>query len=173
MLILNSDYAVDWWALGVVLYEFLVGIPPFNDETPALVFEHILNRDIPSVEDEISPESWDLINRLLEFNPEERLGANGADEVKMHPFFANVQWETLYESEAIWVPELMDNQDTSCFDENRARFEMVQENQSPMDEEDHNTDFLNFSFKHLPNLESLTMQEHKLVKRGSSSNLIG
>eukprot|EP01117_Protostelium_nocturnum_P007674 TRINITY_DN2755_c0_g1_i2.p1 TRINITY_DN2755_c0_g1~~TRINITY_DN2755_c0_g1_i2.p1 ORF type:complete len:1006 (+),score=271.24 TRINITY_DN2755_c0_g1_i2:746-3763(+) len=169
----NHDYAVDWWALGVVLYEFLVGIPPFNDETPALVFEHILNRDIPSVEDEISPESWDLINRLLEFNPEERLGANGADEVKMHPFFANVQWETLYESEAIWVPELMDNQDTSCFDENRARFEMVQENQSPMDEEDHNTDFLNFSFKHLPNLESLTMQEHKLVKRGSSSNLIG
>ena len=35
---------VDWWAVGVCLYEFLTGIPPFNDETPELVFQHILNR---------------------------------------------------------------------------------------------------------------------------------
>jgi len=36
--------AVDWWALGVCLYEFLVGFPPFTDETPELVFKNILNR---------------------------------------------------------------------------------------------------------------------------------
>ena len=35
---------VDWWALGVCLFEFLTGVPPFNDETPQLVFQNILNR---------------------------------------------------------------------------------------------------------------------------------
>lgn len=36
--------AVDWWALGVCLYEFLIGVPPFSDTTPELVFDNILNR---------------------------------------------------------------------------------------------------------------------------------
>lgn len=39
-----SDFTVDWWALGVCLFEFLTGVPPFNDETPQLVFQNILNR---------------------------------------------------------------------------------------------------------------------------------
>lgn len=41
---LLSDCMVDWWALGVCLFEFLTGVPPFNDETPQLVFQNILNR---------------------------------------------------------------------------------------------------------------------------------
>lgn len=41
---LHSDCMVDWWALGVCLFEFLTGVPPFNDETPQLVFQNILNR---------------------------------------------------------------------------------------------------------------------------------
>lgn len=39
-----TDFMVDWWALGVCLFEFLTGVPPFNDETPQLVFQNILNR---------------------------------------------------------------------------------------------------------------------------------
>lgn len=41
---LLPDVMVDWWALGVCLFEFLTGVPPFNDETPQLVFQNILNR---------------------------------------------------------------------------------------------------------------------------------
>lgn len=40
----SADFMVDWWALGVCLFEFLTGVPPFNDETPQLVFQNILNR---------------------------------------------------------------------------------------------------------------------------------
>jgi len=40
----TTDFMVDWWALGVCLFEFLTGVPPFNDETPQLVFQNILNR---------------------------------------------------------------------------------------------------------------------------------
>src|SRR5690606_2338374 len=42
----GHSFAVDWWALGVVLYEFLLGVPPFNAESPALIFNRILQRDI-------------------------------------------------------------------------------------------------------------------------------
>ncbi|KAK6293259.1 hypothetical protein J4Q44_G00367600 [Coregonus suidteri] len=48
------DFMVDWWALGVCLFEFLTGVPPFNDETPLLVFQNILNRDIPEGEEKLS-----------------------------------------------------------------------------------------------------------------------
>ncbi|CAN6859416.1 unnamed protein product [Brassica oleracea] len=69
----------DWWSVGVILFEVLVGIPPFNAETPQQIFENLINRDIPwpSVPDEISYEAYDLINKLLTENPVQRLGATG------------------------------------------------------------------------------------------------
>lgn len=70
---------VDWWSLGVILYEFLTGIPPFNADTPQEIFENILTRNIhwPSVPDDMSEEAYDLINRLLEMDPKKRIGAKG------------------------------------------------------------------------------------------------
>ncbi|CDY30714.1 BnaA02g33360D [Brassica napus] len=72
----------DWWSVGVILFEVLVGIPPFNAETPQQIFENIINRDIPwpNVPEEISYEAYDLINKLLTENPVQRLGATGAGE---------------------------------------------------------------------------------------------
>lgn len=79
-----SNKAVDFWSLGVILYEMLVGIPPFNDETVQLVHENILNMKIEwEYEDEdgnkfeIDKEAVDLIKKLLNPNPKERLGSNG------------------------------------------------------------------------------------------------
>ncbi|PRP75823.1 hypothetical protein PROFUN_08817 [Planoprotostelium fungivorum] len=165
----HHDYAVDWWALGAVFYEFLMGIPPFNDETPALVFENILNRTIPPIAEDISAPTVDIINRFLTVNLDERLGSRGAIEVKSHACFNGIDWDTLYHQEPPWKPELHE----SYFDDERAGFEINQEAPSPLDaEEDTNTDFLNFSFKHLPNLESLTMQEHRMIKKGTSTERV-
>ena len=112
--------AVDWWAVGVILYEFLYGIPPFNDSTPTKVFENILSRRISWHEDdpdyEVSPEARDLMERLLCSDPQKRLGAQGAFEVKSHPFFADIDWEKLMTMEAAFIPDAANPEDTDYFD---------------------------------------------------------
>eukprot|EP00475_Leptophrys_vorax_P017654 TRINITY_DN24259_c0_g1_i1.p1 TRINITY_DN24259_c0_g1~~TRINITY_DN24259_c0_g1_i1.p1 ORF type:complete len:291 (-),score=20.27 TRINITY_DN24259_c0_g1_i1:273-1085(-) len=109
--------AADWWSVGVLLYELLVGIPPFNAPTPQQIFDNILNRNItwPEVPDEMSYEAKDLIDRLLTFDESERLGAKGAQEIKAHPFFKNVNWDTLSLEQPPFVPKPDDPHDTSYF----------------------------------------------------------
>ncbi|XP_030532914.1 probable serine/threonine protein kinase IRE [Rhodamnia argentea] len=106
----------DWWSVGVILFEMLVGIPPFNAEHPQQIFDNIMNRDIPwpKVPEEISFEAYDLINKLLIETPVQRLGATGAREVKKHPFFENINWDTLARQKAMFIPSA-EPQDTSYF----------------------------------------------------------
>ncbi|WZZ37225.1 hypothetical protein YC2023_020626 [Brassica napus] len=96
----------DWWSVGVILFEVLVGIPPFNAETPQQIFENIINRDIPwpNVPEEISYEAYDLINKLLTENPVQRLGATGAGEAMFVPS-AEPQDTSYVMSRYIWNPE--------------------------------------------------------------------
>ena len=109
---------VDWWSLGAVFYEMVTGIPPFNAETPPEIFQNILDRNLewPSEED-MSPECRDVIERLLCIEPDERLGSRGASEIKMHPFFADVEWSALSmkKAKAGFVPRLDGEEDTSYF----------------------------------------------------------
>ncbi|KAK6127848.1 hypothetical protein DH2020_038417 [Rehmannia glutinosa] len=93
----GHGFTADWWSVGVILFELIVGIPPFNAEHPQKIFENILNRKIPwpRVPDEMSLEAHDLIDRLLTEDPNQRLGAVGASEVKQHPFFRDINWDTL------------------------------------------------------------------------------
>ncbi|GLT39779.1 hypothetical protein SLA2020_139520 [Shorea laevis] len=108
----------DWWSLGVILYELLVVIPPFNAETPQLqdIFDNIKNRNIPwpKVPEEISKEAQDLIDKLLTENPVQRLGATGAGEVKEHPCFKDINWDTLARQKAAFIPAA-EAHDTSYF----------------------------------------------------------
>ncbi|MED6167267.1 hypothetical protein PIB30_001163 [Stylosanthes scabra] len=106
----------DWWSVGVILYELIVGIPPFNAEHPQQIFDNIINRDIqwPKVPEEISFEAYDLINKLLNENPVQRLGATGATEVKRHPFFKDINWDTLARQKAMFIPSA-EALDTSYF----------------------------------------------------------
>ncbi|XP_037493258.1 probable serine/threonine protein kinase IRE [Jatropha curcas] len=106
----------DWWSVGIILFELLVGLPPFNAETPQQIFDNIMNRDIPwpKVPEEMSFEACDLIDKLLTENPVQRLGATGAKEVKQHPFFRNINWDTLARQKATFIP-VADAYDTSYF----------------------------------------------------------
>ncbi|KAA8542850.1 hypothetical protein F0562_024002 [Nyssa sinensis] len=107
----------DWWSVGVILFELIVGIPPFNAEHPQIIFDNILNRKIswPRVPEEMSPEAQDLIDRLLTEDPHQRLGASGASEVKQHPFFRDINWDTLARQKAAFVPASENAVDTSYF----------------------------------------------------------
>ncbi|KAD5961289.1 hypothetical protein E3N88_12762 [Mikania micrantha] len=106
----------DWWSVGVILFELLVGIPPFNAESPQQIFANIMNRDIPwpKVPEDISEDAYDLIDKLLSDNPLQRLGATGAGEVKRHPFFKNINWDTLARQKATFIPSA-EALDTSYF----------------------------------------------------------
>ncbi|CAO2821033.1 unnamed protein product [Amaranthus hypochondriacus] len=114
---MGHGVTADWWSVGVILFELLVGIPPFNAEHPQKIFDNIMNHDIPwpKVPEEISFEAYDLINKLLIENPVQRLGATGASEVKKHPFFKNINWDTLARQKAMFIPTTESAFDTGYF----------------------------------------------------------
>ncbi|KII95252.1 hypothetical protein PLICRDRAFT_661227 [Plicaturopsis crispa FD-325 SS-3] len=114
----GDDAAVDWWALGVITYEFLYGIPPFHAETPEKVFENILSGHIEWHEDwiEFSDEARDFMQRLMTIDPSQRLGVNGAEEVMAHPFFDGIEWDKVTSTEAAFIPQVTDPESTDYFD---------------------------------------------------------
>uniref|UniRef100_A0A8C2HBE8 Serine/threonine-protein kinase greatwall n=1 Tax=Cyprinus carpio TaxID=7962 RepID=A0A8C2HBE8_CYPCA len=109
------DFMVDWWALGVCLFEFLTGVPPFNDETPQLVFQNILNRDVPwpDGEEELTQNARNAIEILLTMDSTKRAGLK---ELKDHPFFEGVDWENLHHQSMPFIPQPDDETDTSYFE---------------------------------------------------------
>mmetsp|Transcript_18237 Transcript_18237/g.51074 ORF Transcript_18237/g.51074 Transcript_18237/m.51074 type:complete len:1547 (+) Transcript_18237:556-5196(+) len=117
--------AVDWWSLGCILFEFVCGYPPFNANTPQEIFQNTLDLNInwpPCVDEELSPECKDLIKQLLVLDPDSRLGARGATEIKLHPWFSTepnpIDWQKLSEQKLgliPFVPQLDGPQDTSYF----------------------------------------------------------
>lgn len=113
----EHGYAADWWSVGIILFEFIMGIPPFTAALPEMIFDNILNQKIPwpNVPDDMSYDAQDLINRLLIHDPDQRLGANGSSEVKAHPFFKGINWDTLALQKAAFVPNPDSVYDTSYF----------------------------------------------------------
>ena len=97
-LLLSKGYTeiVDWWTLGVLLYEMLTGVPPFYDEDTNEMYRKILSDPLhfPGAE-VVPPAAKDLLTKLLNRNPSERLGAKGASEIKSHPFFDGIDWKKL------------------------------------------------------------------------------
>ncbi|KAJ5273107.1 Serine/threonine-protein kinase gad8 [Penicillium angulare] len=121
-LLLGNGYtkSVDWWTLGVLLYEMLTGLPPFYDENTNEMYRKILQEPLtfPS-SDIVPPAARDLLQRLLDRDPIRRLGANGAAEIKSHHFFANIDWRKLLQRkyEPSFRPNVVDARDTENFDE--------------------------------------------------------
>lgn len=127
--ILRQGYgkAVDWWSMGIILYEFLASIPPFNGNTPDELFANVINGEIcwPDDDDEIvhiPDDAKSLINGLLTHDPLKRLGASGALDIKEQAFFHCLDWDNLLRNKADFIPQLEGPDDTSYFDTRVERY---------------------------------------------------
>lgn len=111
----------DWWSFGCVMYEFIEGIPPFFGNEPTEVFEAVI-RGKYEWSDGVSPQLRDLVNGLLNTDPDARFGL---EEVRAHPFFTGIEWDTQVHEDAPFQP-VRDNDTDTCYFRN-ARHSMVSE----------------------------------------------
>uniref|UniRef100_A0AAY3ZZV6 Ribosomal protein S6 kinase n=1 Tax=Denticeps clupeoides TaxID=299321 RepID=A0AAY3ZZV6_9TELE len=120
----GHDKAVDWWSLGVLMYELLTGGSPFtvdgSENSHMEIAKRILKKDPPFPKD-MSPLAKDIIQRLLVKDPKKRLGSGptGAMNVKSHPFYQKINWEDLAAKKvpAPFKPVIRDELDVSNFAE--------------------------------------------------------
>ncbi|RKO91704.1 kinase-like domain-containing protein, partial [Blyttiomyces helicus] len=119
-LLLGQGYTkvVDWWTIGILLYEMLTGLPPFYDENTNEMYKKILQEEL-RFGDEIGPVAKDLLKKLLDREPTTRLGWNGAEDIKRHPFFKDIDWKRLMDRKYAppFRPNVASATDTSNFDE--------------------------------------------------------
>ncbi|KAI0385819.1 hypothetical protein F5Y04DRAFT_157636 [Hypomontagnella monticulosa] len=132
----RQDETSDWWSVGCIMFEFLYGYPPFHASAADQVFENILARKImwPEDPDDVSPEAKDLINKLLCIDPQQRLGSNreekyasGGEEIRNHPWFEGINWDTLLQDDAQFVPQPENPEDTEYFDSRGATLQSFTE----------------------------------------------
>ncbi|KAG9014953.1 hypothetical protein FRB94_007025 [Tulasnella sp. JGI-2019a] len=187
----EDDRAVDWWALGVITYEFLYGVPPFHDETPDKVFANIVSRKIDWHDEWIdySKEAGDFMDRLLTSDPKKRLGAEGAEEVKAHAWLKDVDWTKVTTSEAQFIPQISDPESTDYFDARGALPQLFHDDEpiavttrpgdSPVDHlssrnsnaSPANDDFGAFTFKNLPVLKQANDDMIRKIKTDHAASM--
>ncbi|KAF2073783.1 hypothetical protein CYY_004917 [Polysphondylium violaceum] len=110
--------AVDWWSVGILMYDMLIGKPPFECKNRATMQEKIANEK-PKFPQFVSSSARSLINSLLHKDPKQRLGSkNGAKDIKSHTFFKSLQWRKLEQKEIPppFVPTTKGVEDISNFD---------------------------------------------------------
>lgn len=109
---------VDWWCLGILIYEMLVGIDPFSDEEPMAVYQNILKGKLkfPSTFDS---DAKSLVKHLLVADLGKRYGnlKGGVNDIKEHRWYNNFDWNKLLHKElkAPWIPKIKNEGDTSNY----------------------------------------------------------
>ncbi|CBI16412.3 unnamed protein product, partial [Vitis vinifera] len=110
----GHEFAVDWWALGILTYEMLYGTTPFKGKNRKETFRNVLMKTPEFIGKRTA--LTDLIGRLLEKDPTKRLGYNrGASEIKQHVFFRGLQWDKLTE---VLRPPFLPSMDDELLTEN-------------------------------------------------------
>ncbi|CAI2365912.1 unnamed protein product [Moneuplotes crassus] len=121
------NHSVDWWAVGIVIYELIVGFPPFHHKNQSTMFDLIKRFPIKFPDPvrhkiDMSEHVKDIITKLLQKDPSERLGnQGGVEEIKAHPWFKDINFEKLENKEydAPYIPEIEEISWETCTDDIR------------------------------------------------------
>ena len=169
---------IDWWSLGVIFYEMLVGYSPFKGKSKIEVYQKVLdyNKFISFPNDvKISKEAKDLISKLLT-KSENRLGKNGSDEIKSHPFFKGINWNKIKSLKPPFLPNLIKDYDSQYFfdDEDLESMwpEVEKEEKKNIDPEFIPYRYNGVLFDEPTDLEKLIGIIHKKESQYKSRNLI-
>lgn len=161
----ENTRSLDYWSLGVIVFEFLTGGLPFQADSPIEVFARIKARDIkyPPIgrgENEMTPEAHDLIENLLNPNPRQRLGYKNINEIKQHPFFKSIDWDHIMDMEAPFKPGGRE-QDATYFpkaNEQDEDLQIIINDKRSMERQD-NKDFNKFDAVCYDTLQSINQKE--------------
>jgi serine/threonine protein kinase len=109
--------AVDWWSLGVFVYEMLYGKAPFTKRSAAKIYDAIVRDEIVFPTNPDYPVAVEFITALCQKVPNRRLGNGGGDEVKSHPWFSTIDWTAVKELtvDMPWKPDIKSETDVSQF----------------------------------------------------------
>jgi len=115
----SQSFTVDWWALGILIYEMVVSHPPFEDAKHWKLYEKILTKPV-TYPHRLTQSCKDIIALLLKKKFQKRLGsgAEGTSDVKSHPWFKSMSWEKLEKRElkSPYLPRIKSREDLSCFE---------------------------------------------------------
>ncbi|KAM3187879.1 hypothetical protein ACTXT7_001376 [Hymenolepis weldensis] len=142
-MIIGNGYtrAIDWWCLGVLIYEMIVGKCPFAGATDQVLYNNIMRQE-PRIPVNVSAKATDIIKRFMQKNPAQRLGAiaGGTIAIKKHPFFADTDFEgiLMQRVKPPFVPKIRNLEDVSNFDTRYTktvpRLSMTDRSLSPRDD---------------------------------------
>jgi len=159
---IGYNHTVDYWSLGVIMFELFYGITPFNSDTTEEALQKLIcwkNYLVPpepveADEQLISDQGWDLITRLI-CEPSKRIGRIGIEEIMKHPWFKGFDWDSIQETRPPFVPVLDGEIDTSYF-------------QNALDEQDYRT--LSITFAAVQQLIEADIQDlDKILMHGKIS----
>ena len=149
----NHSFPVDFFALGVMGYEFMLGVRPYLGRSRKEIKEVVLNKQARIHKRDIPPnwslEAVDCINQMLQRKPSHRLGYNGIAEIKTHPWFNGFNWDDLYNKRisSPFVPKMGDNFDKKyCEGVEKIGNETQERYQYYMSKEKYNIIFNNYTF---------------------------
>mmetsp|Transcript_23916 Transcript_23916/g.28937 ORF Transcript_23916/g.28937 Transcript_23916/m.28937 type:complete len:515 (-) Transcript_23916:172-1716(-) len=176
--LLKKGYGLecDWWSVGAIMYEMLVGYPPFCSDEPITTCRKIISwrNHLRFPEDaRLSPAAKDLISRLL-CDVDHRLGTRSVDDIKAHPFFAGLDWLNLYNMPAAFVPKVDSELDTQNFEQFEEDTNMERPRSSSTSRwKNQDLDFLGYTYKNFEVLENQEIRKKEPKKRASLSSVFG